>query len=246
MIKILILGGTTEAMVLARVLEGRPGFDVVMSLAGRTRNPSPQSGSLRIGGFGGVDGLTQYLHKEAIDVLVDATHPFAAQMSRHAKNAAKLASIPRLKLLRPLWEQQSDDHWIEVTNVNEAAASLRGAARRVFLTSGHKGIDAFVDLDECWFLIRTIEPLVKPLPRHWHCLTARGPFDEASELALLKEHRIDSLVTKASGGRSTYAKIAAARRLGLPVLMIQRPPPPRGPIVQSVDDALTWLVRLRH
>ncbi len=226
---------------MARALEAWPDFNVITSLAGRTRAPKVEHGKYRIGGFGGVEGLKRYLGDEAINVLIDATHPFAAQMSGHAADASTQAGIPRLKLLRPPWVRQPGDCWIEVANVKAAAAHLQGAEHRVFLTSGHKDIDAFADLDESWFLIRTIEPLAGPLPRHHLCLTARGPFDETAEIALLEEHRIDTVITKASGGQSTYAKIAAARRLGLVVVMIQRPPPPPGPIVQNVDDALTWL-----
>ena len=241
MTKILILGGTTEATALARALDGWPELHVITSLAGRTRSPRVGQNPYRIGGFGGVEGLTRYLGDKAIDVLIDATHSFAEQMNDQARRASELACIPRLRLLRPPWTEEPGDCWIEVPDVKSAAAHLRSSKHRVFLTSGHKEIDAFADLDDSWFLVRTIEPLSAKLPRHRLCLTARGPFDQECEIALLEEHRIDILVTKASGGQSTYAKIAAARRLRLPVIMIQRPPPPPGPIVQSIDDALAWL-----
>ena len=241
MTKILILGGTAEAVALARALEDWPDAHVITSLAGRTRSPKTQNGALRVGGFGGVQGLARYLRDETMDILIDATHPFAAQMSGQAREASERAGIPCLKLLRPPWHKELGDCWIEVENIKAAAAHLRGTKHRVFLTSGHKDIEEFADLGECWFLIRTIEPVTGPLPGHHLCLNARGPFDEASEIALLQKHRIDRLVTKASGGVSTYAKVAAARSLGIPVIMIKRPTTPPGPIVQSIDDALAWL-----
>lgn len=239
--RVLILGGTAEAATLARALEGWPGLRVITSLAGRTRNPGSLPGEMRTGGFGGVGGLVRYLREEAIDVLIDATHPFAEKMGNHATLAAERASIPRLRLVRPPWQKQTGDRWIEVADAAAAAETLPGLARRVFLTSGHRDLDAFAGFDAIWFLIRTIEPVAGPLPRQALCLTARGPFDEASECALLEKHQIDALVTKASGGRATYAKIAAAQRLGLPVIMIQRPPQPVGPFAHDTEATLTWL-----
>ena len=239
---VLIMGGTAEAAALAGALEGWPDFRVISSLAGRTRMPGSLPGETRMGGFGGVDGLVRYLREEAIDALIDATHPFAETMSDHAAQAAERTAIPRLRLLRPPWEKQAGDHWIEVADATAAAEALDGLGRRVFLTSGHQGLDAFTKLDSIWFLIRTIEPVAQgSLPRHCHCVTDRGPFDENDEIALLEQHRIDTLITKASGGRPTYAKIAAARRLGLPVVMISRPSPPPGPLVHHTDAAQSWL-----
>jgi precorrin-6A/cobalt-precorrin-6A reductase len=239
---VLILGGTMEAAALARALADQPGCRVITSLAGRTTNPGALHGELRSGGFGGPDGLASYLGEQAIDVLINATHPFAAAISRHAFDAAERAGIPHLRLLRPPWMKQAEDRWIDASDAADAAARLPGLASRVFLTTGHRDLEAFAGLDDIWFLIRTIEPAVGgPLPRHVLCVKARGPFHETRELALMEKHRIDAVVTKASGGTATYAKIEAARRLGLPVVMIRRPPPPPGPLVPSVDAALGWL-----
>ncbi|MEM7043125.1 MAG: cobalt-precorrin-6A reductase [Pseudomonadota bacterium] len=241
MSRLLILGGTAEAVALARALSDWHDLDVITSLAGRTRSPAPPSGSLRIGGFGGPDGLATFLRNESIDAVIDATHPFAEQISENSLAAATATDIHRLQLVRPPWEKRQGDRWLEVSDAADAAKTLPGLASRVFLTSGHQNLEAFADLDDIWFLIRTIEPFGGRLPRHFSCLTARGPFDEAGEIALLKEHRIDALVTKASGGSSTYAKIAAARRLGLPVVMIRRPEPPPGALVSDIDAALVWI-----
>lgn len=238
---ILILGGTAEAARLAEALRDWPDHHVIVSLAGRTRTPRSLPAEMRIGGFGGVDGLERYLKDAAIDVLIDATHPFAEQMSRHAALAAERLSIPRLRLVRTPWKKQPGDHWVDAIDGANAARSLPGLARRVFLTSGHQDLEAFAALDDIWFLIRTIEPPSGPLPAQVACITARGPFDQAAEVALLQEHRIDTIVSKASGGNATYGKIAAARSLGIPVVMINRSPPPPGPLVHNTDDALTWL-----
>lgn len=198
---------------------------------------------MRIGGFGGPEGLASYLRGQSIDALIDATHPFAEQMSRHAVVAAEEVGIPRLRLIRQPWKKHPGDHWVDAIDAEHATRILPSLGRRVFLTTGHQDLAAFAKLDDIWFLIRTIEPVAAggPLPRQVHCMMARGPFDEAAETALLREHRIDALVTKASGGDATYAKIAAARRLGLPVVMINRPPPPPGPTVHDTDGAQAWL-----
>lgn len=238
--KLLLLGGTAEASTLAHKLDGLD-VQVITSLAGRTRQPNAPPGEIRIGGFGGVDGLERYLRDEAIDVLIDATHPFADTMGEHARVAADRVSVPRLRLIRPPWEKRPGDRWIDAVDTVDAAKALPGLARRVFLTSGHHDLKAFADLDDIWFLIRTIEPVKGRLPKQIERLETRGPFSEANELALLEHHQIDAIVTKASGGDATYAKIEAARTLGLPVIMIQRPPPPPGPIAEDTNAALTWL-----
>lgn len=238
---VLILGGTAEAAALAQALSGWSDLDVITSLAGRTRKPEALPGEMRIGGFGGPEGLASYLRNRSINVLIDATHPFAEQMSRHAALAAERVNVPRLRLIRRPWERQPDDQWIDVADADDAAGVLPGLGRRIFLTTGHRDLEAFAGLDDLWFLIRTIEPAGGPLPRQVLCIRERGPFDETSEIALLEEHRIDALVTKASGGDATYAKIAAARKLGLPVIMIQRPSPPPGPTAHDTDAAQAWL-----
>ncbi len=240
---ILILGGTAEAAALAEALSAFADFHVTTSLAGRTRKPARLPGEMRSGGFGGPEGLASYLQDQSIDVLVDATHPFADQMTRHAVLAADQAKVPRLRLIRQPWERQADDRWVDAVDAEDAARVLPGLGQRIFLSTGQKDLAAFADQDDLWFLIRTIEPVAAggPLPRQAHFIEARGPFDETSEIELLKKHRIDALITKASGGDATYAKIAAARRLGLPVVMINRAPSPPGPTVHDTRAALAWL-----
>jgi precorrin-6A/cobalt-precorrin-6A reductase len=238
--KLLILGGTAEAVALAGACASRPALAVISSLAGRTQHPTLPPGDVRIGGFGGAAGLARFLLERGIERVIDATHPFAAQMSVHAEHACREAGVPRLRLLRPPWVPVAGDRWIEVADFAEAAQRLPELGRRVFLTLGRRELEAFAQLD-LWFLVRTIEtPGVLPLPQgQW--LAGRGPFAVKDELALLRTHAIDVLVTKASGGGATYAKLVAARRAGLPVLMVRRPPPPPGPVVGSVAAALAWL-----
>jgi precorrin-6A/cobalt-precorrin-6A reductase len=239
-VRILILGGTGEAVALAEACATRTGVEVISSLAGRTRAPSLPPGEVRSGGFGGAEGLAGFLAERGIDRLIDATHPFAVQIGAHAKAACAATGVPRLRLLRPPWRREPDDRWIEVADLAEAARRLPALGRRAFLTVGQRELDAFAGLD-LWFLVRTIEP-AGPLPlRRAHWLEARGPFAVEDEIMLLRAHGIDVLVTKASGGEATYAKLIAARRLGLPVLMVRRPSPPPGPVVTSVEAALAWL-----
>jgi precorrin-6A/cobalt-precorrin-6A reductase len=238
--KLLILGGTAEAVELATACAARPVLEVISSLAGRTRVPGLPPGEVRIGGFGGTEGLARFLVERGIDQVIDATHPFAAQMGAHAEQACREAGVPRLRLLRPPWVPVPGDRWIEVADCAEGAPRLPELGRRVFLTVGRRDLDAFAQLD-LWFLVRTIEPPgVLPL-RQGQWLAGRGPFAVEDELALLRTHAIEVLVTKASGGGATYAKLVAARHLGLPVLMVRRPPPPSGPVVDSVAAALAWL-----
>ena len=237
---LLILGGTAEAVELAGACTDRPRLQVISSLAGRTRAPGLPPGEVRIGGFGGAGGLARFLAERGIDRVIDATHPFAAQIGAHAERACREAGVPRLRLLRHPWTREPGDHWIEVADLAQAAQRLPDLGRRVFLTVGHQDLGPFVHLD-LWFLVRTIEPPgVLPL-RQAQWLAGRGPFAVEGELALLRTHAIDVLVTKASGGAATYAKLVAARQLGLPVVMVRRPPPPPGPVVDSVEAALAWL-----
>ena len=197
-------------------------------------------GEVRIGGFGGPRGLARFLSERGIDRVIDATHPFAAQISAHAEEACRAVGVPRLRLLRPPWRPVPGDRWIAAASLAEAALRVEPLGRRVFLTVGHRDLAAFARLD-LWFLVRTIEPPgVLPL-RHGQWLAGRGPFAVEDELTLLRTHRIDVLVTKASGGAATAAKLIAARQLGLPVVMVRRPPPPPGPVVGSVEAALAWL-----
>jgi precorrin-6A/cobalt-precorrin-6A reductase len=241
--RLLILGGTGEARALAgRLVAGVPGLpplDVVTSLAGRTQAPAALPGRVQVGGFGGAAGLAGWLRAHAVDVVVDATHPFAAQISAHAVEACAAAGVARLALVRPGWQARPDDRWIEVADLAEAARRLLRHGSRVFLSTGRRDLDAFAGLDAIWFLIRLVDRPDTSLPlARYAIVTGRGPFGVAAERALFVEHRIDALVCKASGGDATAAKLTAARELGLPVMMIRRPPPPPGPSVETVDKAI--------
>lgn len=241
--RLLLLGGTGEAASLARALAERWGerLEIISSLAGRTERPGQLPGIVRIGGFGGTDGLARYLREAAIDLVIDATHPFAATMSAHAKLAADAVALPRLMLVRPPWRRDPLDRWIEVEDVAGAASVLPRLGRRVFLSLGSGDIAAFADLAG-FVLLRTIDaPRQKPPFADCVALTGRGPFTIAAEEALLRLYRIEALVSRASGGADTEAKIIAARRLDLPVVMIQRPVKPAGERAESIDEAMAWV-----
>jgi len=243
--RLLILGGTGEAVALAGRLAGDPRLRVVTSLAGRTRTPAPVAGELRVGGFGGSAGLAGYLEEHSIDALIDATHPFAARMAANAARACAETGVPRLKLLRPPWQAAAGDAWTEVADMAAAAKVVGETGRRVFLSVGRQDLAAFAGLEHAWFLVRSIEPLAAPCPlADCTAIQGRGPFTEAAESALMKAHRIDLLVSKNSGGASTYAKIAAARTLGMPVVMIARPPARPGDTVETVDEAAAWVEKI--
>ena len=241
--RILILGGTGEAAALAEALAARPDLEPITSLAGRTREPRPLPGRVRSGGFGGPQGLAAFIASEHIAAVIDATHPFAAQISRHASQASSDKAVPLLRLERPAWVRQPGDQWLEVASVAEAVPAVRQFGARVFLTIGRTEIEPFSGLAGIWFLLRVAEPATEALPFDGELVIARGPFDEGSEISLLRRHAIDLLVTKNSGGEATVAKIAAARRLGLPVVMVGRPArPPKPPTtVASVAQALDWI-----
>jgi len=241
--KILILAGTSEAVALAEACAPRQDLEVISSLAGRTRAPRAPPGEVRIGGFGGAEGLARFLQARSVERLVDASHPFAERIGRHAEAACRTVGVPRLRFLRPPWPRREGDRWIEVADLTEAARRLPEVGRRAFLTVGHKDLAAFEGAADACFLVRTIEPPGRSALPAARWLQARGPFTFEAELALLREHAIDVLVTKASGGAATYAKIAAARALGVPVIMIRRPPPPPRPIATTLDEALAWLER---
>ena len=234
---VLILGGTTEARALAAAL---PAFRVISSLAGRTREPLRPAGEVRVGGFGGVGGLVHYLRAERVDVLVDATHPFAERISANAAAACAATGLPLLVLRRPGWAEQPGDDWRRTPSLAAAAALLPRLGRRVFLTTGRQSLAAFAGTHECWFLARSVEPPAPPLPRRLEVLLDRGPFTVDGELRLLRDHRIDVLVSKDSGGAD--AKLTAARERGIPVVLIDRPPPPpAATTVSSVEAALARL-----
>ncbi|RUV19663.1 cobalt-precorrin-6A reductase [Mesorhizobium sp. M7A.F.Ca.MR.245.00.0.0] len=238
--RILILGGTTEARQLAGKLAARAS--VTLSLAGRTESPVAQGVPVRTGGFGGADGLADYLRKEHIDLLIDATHPYAAQISANAAQAARVAGVPILALRRPGWEPVEGDRWTEVDTSGDAARALGPAPRRVFLALGRQEVAAFEAAPQHHYLVRSVDAIEPKLAvPDASYLLARGPFREAEERTLLEEHRIDVVVSKNSGGAATYGKIAAARALGLEVVMIQRPVLPDVPAAESVE-ALTVMV----
>ncbi len=235
--RVLILGGTGEGAAVARLLDGRAV--VTNSLAGRTRRPAALAGRVRIGGFGGAAGLARFLREERIERLIDATHPFAARISAHARAAADRAGVPRLAVARPMWRREPGDRWLCVADAAAAAAALAGLPDTVFLTLGPGGLQAFAGLRNRRFLLRRIDPGPSPLPGA-AVLLARGPFDLASERRLFDDYGIRTLVARASGGAATEAKIAVARERGLPVVMIRRPPPEPGPCTASVEEAAAW------
>jgi len=240
--RILILGGTTEARQLAQHLTGRTGLAVVLSLAGRTAAPAQQPVPVRIGGFGGAQDLADYLGAQKIDVLIDATHPYAAIISANAANAARRAGVRLLALRRPGWVPVAGDRWIEVADVTVAVHALGDTPRRVFLALGRKEIEPFVVAPQHYYLVRSVDPVVPPLAvPHAVYITGRGPFAETDERTMLEQHRIDVIVAKNSGGAATYGKIAAARALGLPVIMLRRPAVPDVEAVETVNDAVAWL-----
>ena len=241
-IRVLILGGTAEAVGLARALFGDARVAAITSLAGRTRAPAAVPGAVRVGGFGGPEALADYLGREGIDLVVDATHPFAARISRNAARACNLAKVPRLLLARPPWTPQASDTWVPVPDIEAAAAALPGLGRRVFLAIGRQELAAFAGLTGLWFLVRLVEEPETPPPLADHLLVlGRGPFAIEREIDLLREHRIDVVVSKNSGGAGAAAKIAAARALKLPVVMIERPPAPDSETTESVAAALPWI-----
>jgi precorrin-6A/cobalt-precorrin-6A reductase len=244
--RLLILGGTAEAAALAHAALARFGdaIDVTTSLAGRTERPNPLPGRVRIGGFGGPAGLAAHLTEHEFDRLIDATHPFAAQISTAARLACETAGVPRLMLLRPPWRRHPRDRWIEVDDMAAAAVMVGRVGRRAFLTVGAGEIACFAAADEVRFLVRLVDPPRRPLPlRCCRVIVGRGPFSLAEERCRLEDHAIDVLVCKASGGAATEAKIMAARELGLPVIMVRRPPREPGEAVETVAAALDWVAR---
>jgi precorrin-6A/cobalt-precorrin-6A reductase len=242
--RVLILGGTAEGRALADACAALPGVSTVSSLAGRLRVPVPPAGEVRIGGFGGVPGLVEYLREERIGAVVDATHPFASTITASAAAAATETGVPHVVLRRPGWVEQPGDVWHRVASLGEAAALAPTLGSRIFLTTGRQTLAAFAS-SGAWFLARCVDPPEPPLPAQLRVLLDRGPFTAEGELALLREHRIDVLVTKDSGGTMAVAKLGAARELGLPVVMVDQPAPVGGvTVVPSVDAALAWLVNL--
>jgi precorrin-6A/cobalt-precorrin-6A reductase len=239
---VLILGGTTEARELAAALAARRGLLVTTSLAGRVTRPGVIAGDVRIGGFGGAEGLAHWMREQHVDALVDATHPFAAGITANAAAAAAATGIPAVVLHRPPWWPGPEDRWHTVSSLDAAAALLPRLGRRVFLTTGRLGLAAFAHLTDLHFVVRSVELPEPPMPPHTEVFLARGPFTVADESALLYDHCIDVLVTKDSGGEATSAKLTAARELALPVVVVGRPPLPGGvTAVPDVAAVLAWL-----
>ena len=246
---LLILGGTGDAAAVARAVASAYGvrIQVTSSLAGRTRAPASLPGSVHTGGFGGPEGLHAWILAQGVDVVIDATHPFAVQISKHAVQAAH--AVPVLRLDRPPWAPRSDDDWRSVTDIAAAAALLPNVGRRVFLTVGASELAAFSELENVYFLIRLIEtPETVSAFVDYDIVSARGPFTKVGDLQLMKAHRIDVVVSKNSGGDATVAKLHAARVLGIPVVMIDRPPCDLGCAgrvglsqAETVQQALFWI-----
>jgi precorrin-6A/cobalt-precorrin-6A reductase len=237
---IAILGGTGEARELAAELAGHRATRVISTLAGRVQRPRLPTGEVRVGGFGGPQGLADWLVAEKVTAVVDATHPFAERISASAAKAARYAGVPLVLLRRPGWSPADGDDWHWADSLTEAAAMLPGLGRRVFLTTGRQGLAAFARSDR-WFLIRCVDPPGLPLPARKELILSRGPYTVDGERELMTTHDIDLLVTKDSGGDQTAAKLTVARELRVPVVMVRRPTPPDVPIVATVDEALSWL-----
>jgi precorrin-6A/cobalt-precorrin-6A reductase len=246
--RVLILGGTAEASELAHLLADDLRYDTTLSLAGRTLNPRMQPVRMRSGGFGGVDGLVAWLEQQAIGAVIDATHPYADQISSNAVAACRQLAIPLATVLRPVWQPQPGDQWLEVANAQAAADALGPQPRRVFLSLGRIELGAFAARPQHHYVARTVDPPEDvALPPDLRLVLNRGPFDIEAETALLSQEKIDVVVSKNSGGAATYPKIEAARRLGIPVVMIARPRKLCGYAIDSAEGAIGWLEqRLAH
>ncbi|RCH64378.1 cobalt-precorrin-6A reductase [Streptomyces sp. SDr-06] len=241
---VLILGGTGEARRLAGLLHGAEvsGLRVTSSLAGRVAAPRMPDGEVRVGGFGGPDGLAHWLRTHEVDALIDATHPFARTISFNAASAAAAAHVPLLALRRPGWVPGDGDRWHPADSLDEAAALLPALGRRVFLTTGRMGLAAFAHLDALWFLMRSVDAPEPPCPARMEVLLDRGPFTLEGEREILRRAAIEVLVTKDSGGAATAPKLAAAREAGIPVVVVRRPPVPDGVTVAATpEEAAAWV-----
>ena len=239
--KILILGGTSESRKLATALDARSDVAVTLSLAGRTNHPRPQGVPTRIGGFGGAEGLARFIAAENVGILIDATHPYADRISANAHWAAGETGVPFLALRRAAWQALPGDRWTSVETIEEAASALGSDPVRVFLALGRKDIMPFAHAPQHAYLVRSVDPIDPPLPvPDATYVTARGPFNEAQDRVMLERHNIEIIVSKNSGGDASYGKIAAARALQIPVVMIGRPALPEAPSAKTVEQALAW------
>lgn len=241
--RVLILGGTSEALQIATDLVARSDVTVISSLAGRVNQPRLPAGMVRIGGFGGVDGLASYLMKENIGIVIDATHPFASRISRNAALACQSAGVPLIPMERPPWKPGERDRWLTVPDLEAAAAMVNNQASRVFLSIGRQELGAFSGCHNASFLVRAIDT-PNELPPKSKLLLDRGPFHLEAELQMLREESINLLVSKNSGGQATYPKIQAASELGIPVVMVDRPAKYTIPTVASPADVLLKLAEL--
>ena len=246
-LRLLVLGGTSEASALARRLAKEPGVAATLSLAGATARPAPAPIPQRIGGFGGAEGLAAYLEAERIQAVIDATHPFATRMSANALVACRAAGCPLAVFTRLPWKPLPGDRWTEVAAMDEAVWALGAARRVVFLTQGRLGLAAFAQAPQHRYLVRAIDPPaeIDALADH-KLILARGPFSLADEIALMRAERIEIVVAKNSGGEATYPKIEAARRLGLPVVLVRRPKPPEAETLFDLDSVLAWIAARRR
>jgi precorrin-6A/cobalt-precorrin-6A reductase len=237
---VLVLGGTHEARRLAATLHRDRALAVTSSLAGRVAVPKLPCGDVRIGGFGGAEGLAAWLRGHHADAVVDATHPFAARMTENAVAAAAATGVPLVVLRRPGWTEGPGDRWHRVPDPAAAAALVPQLGARVFLAIGSGDLAAFAGLD-AWCLLRAVDPPPPPLPARHRLVLARGPFTADAERALVREHGVEVVVARDSGGELSAAKLVAARELGLPVVLVDRPPAPHAPVVSSVEEAVAWL-----
>jgi precorrin-6A/cobalt-precorrin-6A reductase len=243
--RLLILGGTMEARMLAETLASRTDFDVVLSLAGRTVDPLPQAVPVRIGGFGGVEGLSGFLKEQRIDLMIDATHPFAHIISANAGAAVKIANVQAFALRRDEWSPAKGDRWRSVETVSSAIAALGPSPRNVFLAIGRQEAHAADAAPIHHYLVRSVDPIDPPLQApDVAYVRARGPFGLHEEMQLMRDHRVDVVITKNSGGTATYAKIEASRLLGIEVIMVQRPSTGDMPTVETVEAALRHIDHL--
>lgn len=244
MSRVLILGGTTEGRALGMAIsEAQPDLDIITSLAGATTKAPDLPGQIRVGGFGGVAGLVEYLKSHDIGRVIDATHPFAATITDHAVQACHKAGVAYLRLDRPQWQVPQDTDVIFVPDADEAARLVARTSSSAFLTIGRKDLNAFQGLGKVKLLVRAIEPPDEDLDLGAATyILARPPFTLSGEVALMREHGVDTLVTKASGGDATRAKLDAAAQVAARIVLIRRPPPPDAKCVFSVEEALAWIV----
>ena len=242
--RLLVLGGTGEAMQLVGMAADRFGdrLEITTSLAGRTRHPAPLPCAVRIGGFGGASGLARWIVENQVDLVIDATHPFSATMSENVRLACETVGVVRLVLGRPQWMPVAGDRWLPVSDAGAAARLVLKVGQRPFLTMGERELASFAGLGSMRVVVRLIDRPVNPLPfQNCEIIRGRGPFTLVAERRLLAQHEIDVIVAKNSGGSATYAKIAAARRAQIPVIMINRPPPVAGERVEISEHAVSWI-----